>query len=105
MNITYKMRIGNLEARLCNQYLMKLREGDQFTIEIVQWSEDSSTCFTIASFEPYKSDSNYDLRFCGNRPFDIKVNWNDFRVLGENAYNYLMLLVERNKRRIEENEK
>ena len=83
---------------------MKLREGDQFTIEIVQWNEDNKNCWTIASFEPH-SHCTYDLRFCGNRPFNVKVNWNDFKVLAENAYNYLIVLVEGNKRRIEENEK
>jgi len=91
-------RKGNLEARICNESLMEIREGDIFTIEIVQWDKNKKGkefCWVIAHFKPYREDgeiSNYDLEFCGDRPFDEKVNWEDFRILTESSYRYLKAL-------------
>ena len=80
---SWKMRLGTLEARSCNENL--LREGEHTTIEIVEW-ENVGNCYVIAYFNRDK-EGDFDLTFINHRPFDVDPN--NFFVVASEAYRYL----------------
>jgi len=64
----FKMRVGNIEARSCDENLLSSKE--HVTIEIIKWFEGDKRCLTIAYWE--KGKEGYDLKFAGDRPFEVK---------------------------------
>jgi hypothetical protein len=67
----FNTRIDDLELRSCGEHL--LAEGVKHnTAEIVKWAKDAGKkeyCWTVAYWNKHKE--GYDLRFVGNRPFDV----------------------------------
>ena len=78
MTYHFSFRIGDLEARSCNDSL--LNDGDHTTGEIVCW-ENLTTCYVVAYW--VKNREGYDLKFVGARPFDPDLERDDFFTLAE----------------------
>lgn len=81
-------RIGNLEARICTLQLTEYREGEPFTMEIVQWWKDDEACHVLAYFRK-DEQSEFELISITGRLFVNEVDGNDFMILAQVAYNYL----------------
>lgn len=58
---TFNFRIGDIEARTCNKYLLHSVKNE--TIEIVKWQQDS--CYTIANWVKHKH--GFDLKCSHSR--------------------------------------
>jgi hypothetical protein len=67
--MNFSLRINDLEARSCDRHLFISEPHDR--AEIVKWGSDNKErhCFTVAYWE--KSKDGYNLKFVGNRPFEI----------------------------------
>ena len=69
------MKIENLEFREIQSYGSKIPYN---YYEIVEWRKDSrfnesgQYCFTVVSWT--KGSEGWDLKFCGDRPFDNSVD-------------------------------
>lgn len=77
------MRIGDLEVRTCNKFL--LQNKDHTTAQIIHWMNDD-TCCTMASWKMYSE--GHELHFVGDRPFNIG-NKDDFWTLAKVGQEYL----------------
>ncbi len=74
MGYNFKVRIGNLELRSCDKYLM--HAGEQDRAEIVKFSETlhegKETCYVVAYYEPHKE--GFDFRGVGERILELFDN-------------------------------
>ena len=84
----FSKSIGQLEARSCNETLSSTDEHK--TIEIVRWNDDSMSCYTVAYFKVGVESA--DLNFVDGRPFDEKINREDFWKLAKCSYEILKSL-------------
>ena len=73
-------RNGNLELRTTLY-------PDRVPLEIVQWGDDS--CWTIASWHCRNREERYDLEFVGDRPFDERIDIEDFMCLAKLGQQHL----------------
>ena len=65
--INFKKRIENVEVHSCNEHL--LSDPPHTQAEIIKTLSDGYN-FTLAYW--IKDSEGFDLRFVGNRPFDVK---------------------------------
>lgn len=68
--IKFNFRVEDLEVRSCGKHLIS--SGKHNRAEIVKWANDTEKkeyCWTLAYWN--KGEEGYDLKFVGNRPFDI----------------------------------
>ena len=60
------------------QYPLELRAKSKYSsLAIVLWSEDGTSCWTIAWWT--KGCEGYELSFVGDRPLDKRVKWKAFK--------------------------
>lgn len=78
----FNMRIGDLEARSCNDNLTL--DGEHTTIDIIRWQD--SMCWSIAYFRRDK-DGIYDMVAIPERLVDF--DWKVFSMLVTTASIYL----------------
>lgn len=62
----FSVKEKNLEVRSCNDFLCQ--DGEHTRAEIVAFNDDGSV-YTVALWE--KLGEGYDLRFVGDRPFEL----------------------------------
>lgn len=78
----WSYRLGNLEARTCNENLL---QGEPLTtVEIIVWEETLETgksCYVAACFR------NGDLSFIRDRPFSL--DHDTFMEVAEQGHRYL----------------
>ncbi len=64
----FKYRVGNLEVRSADKYLMQA--GEHVKAEIILWHTDNKSCHTVASWQ--RDSEGFNLHFVGNRPFKVE---------------------------------
>lgn len=84
----FMLRIDNLEARLTTKHLISNATDEDYTVDIVEWSEDYEHNWSIAFFVPTKNGT-WDLKFVGDRPLKPTVDWGTFRILIKSSLQYL----------------
>ena len=92
----FNYKIGALEIRSVGRGLVK-SHYPHITAEIIQWVKrdkpykysngkiSDEYCYVVA-YWTYGEEKKRELKFCGNRPFDKKIDWDAFQKLIKIGY-------------------
>ena len=64
---TFSLKLGNLELRSCDNYLV-LTSEKHTTAEIVEWYDENASCYTVAYWK--RTSEGFNLHFVGERPLN-----------------------------------